>query len=101
MAAISSQTCLSDKMAKLHYSLEHAWKKHENCEMVIYNKKFSNGEVVPGLYCKEYGLWIQWLDIQTADELILEGIEVILTQPIKKSGHPIKRMTLEESINGV
>lgn len=78
------------------YTLNDAWDKHENCEMVIYHKKFSNGDVVPGLYCKEYGLWIQWLDIKTADDLILSGVEVVLTQPVKKKGHPIKRMTISE-----
>lgn len=75
---------------KEDFKLEDAWDKHDKCELVIYHKQFSNGEVVPGLYCKEYGIWIQWLDIKTADELILDGVEVILTQPKKKNGHPRK-----------
>jgi hypothetical protein len=78
------------------YTIVDAWKKHENCEMVIYHKKFSNGDLVPGLYCKQYGLWIQWLDIKTADDLVLSGVEVVLTQPEKLKGHPIKRMTADE-----
>jgi hypothetical protein len=79
-----------------NYSLEDAWRKHQHCELVIYHKKFSNGEVIPGLYCKQYGIWIQWLDMQTADELILEGIEVVLEQPKKRKGHPVKSWTAEE-----
>jgi hypothetical protein len=75
---------------KHDFSLEDAWRKHEKCEMVIYHKAFANGEVVPGLYCKQYGIWIQWLDIKTADDLILEGIEVALEQPKKKNGHPVQ-----------
>lgn len=79
-----------------NYNLEDAWDKHQNCQTVIYQKQFSNGEVVPGLYCKDYGIWIQWLDIQTADELILEGIEVVLEQPKKRKGHPVKWTNAEE-----
>lgn len=70
--------------------LSDFWDKHEKCQVVIYNKKFTNGEVVPGLYCKDFGIWIQWLDIKTADQLIAEGIEQILEQPKKKKGHPVK-----------
>lgn len=69
------------------YALEDAWRKHADCELVIYYKKFSNGEVVPGLYCKSFGTWIQWLDIKTADELIAEGVELTVTQPKKRRGH--------------
>lgn len=81
---------------KEDFKLEDAWDKHDKCELVIYHKQFSNGEVVPGLYCKEYGIWIQWLDIKTADELILDGMEVVLTQPKKRKGHPVKWITPEE-----
>lgn len=78
------------------FKIEDAWDKHHNCELVIYWKKFSNGDIVPGLYCKQFGIWIQWLDIKTADEFILDGMEVVLEQPKKKNGHPVKWITLEE-----
>jgi hypothetical protein len=81
---------------KIHYKLEDAWHRHHTCEIVIYHKKFSNGLITPGLYCKSYGIWIQWLDIETADNLILDGVEVVLTLPVKKKGHPIRHWTLEE-----
>jgi hypothetical protein len=75
---------------KLNYTLQDAWSRHHDCQVVIYHKKFANGDVIPGLYCGQYGIWIQWLDMQTADELMLEGIEVVLEQPKKRRGHPVK-----------
>ena len=74
------------------------WNKHHNCELVIYWKRFNDGQVVAGLYCKHYGNWIQWLDIQTADELILEGVEVVLEQPKKLKGHPRHKLTVSEAV---
>jgi hypothetical protein len=70
-------------------TLLNAYVKHRDCEVVVYHKKFSNGDVVPGLYCKAYGTWIQWLDIKTADDLILSGIEIVLEQPKKIKRHPV------------
>ncbi len=68
-------------------SIENAWDKHHNCQIVIHWKEFTNGDIVPGLYCKDYGIWIQWLDVITANELISNGIEVVTTQPKKRNGH--------------
>jgi hypothetical protein len=79
--------------------LKDFWHKHQTCQVVIYNKKFTNGEVVPGLYCKDFGIWIQWLDIETADQLIDQGVEQVLEQPKKRKGHPVKRLTVEEFFN--
>ena len=64
--------------------------------MIIFWKEFANGEVTPGLYCKDYGIWIQWLDVNTAKELILSGVEQTSIQPKKKKGHPVRSITLEE-----
>jgi hypothetical protein len=74
------------------YSLEHIWHHHQNCEIIIYNKKFSNGLVTPGLYCRAFGTLIQWLDIETADRLILSGVEQVLVEPKKRKGHPKSRI---------
>jgi hypothetical protein len=76
--------------------LKDIWHKHQTCQVVIYNKKFINGEVVAGLYCKNFGIWIQWLDIKTADQLIDEGVEQVLEQPKKRKGHPNNWVTVEE-----
>lgn len=69
-------------MAK-SFTLEEVWHYHRNCHIVLYWKPFKNGDSVPGLYCKESGSWIQWLDIKTADALILKGVEQVLEQPVK------------------
>lgn len=77
-------------MSLKNLTLEEVWDKHHDCELVIYHKLFSNGRVVPGLYCKPYGTHIQWLDYRQADEYINDGTEVVLTKPKKKNGHPVK-----------
>lgn len=82
------------------YQLEDAWRKHEKCDIVLYWNSTKNGRLVPGLYCKHYGTWIQWLDEKVAYDLIdNENIEVVLIKPKKKKGHPIKRLTVEEFFN--
>ena len=73
----------------IKYELEDAYNKHEHCELVIYWKQFADGTLRPGIFCKEYGIWIQWLDDSTAYDLIdNHHIEVVLEQPKKKPGHP-------------
>jgi len=84
-------------MTKYYYQLEDAWRKHQDCDIVIYWNQTKNGRLVPGLYCKEYGTWIQWLDERVAYDLIdTENIEVVLIKPVKKKRHPIKWITTEE-----
>jgi hypothetical protein len=65
-------------------SLEQAWNKHLHCSVVIHQKQFTNGLVTPGLYCKQHGKLIQWLDRKTADELINQGVEQVLVKPKKR-----------------
>ena len=64
-------------------SLQQAWNKHLHCSVVIHQKQFTNGLVTPGLYCKQHGKLIQWLDRKTADELIDQGVEQVLVKPKK------------------
>ncbi len=50
---------------------------HDNCEMVIKWRKFSNQEqMVPGLYCNYHNKWIQWLTRPQALDLIASGVRV-------------------------
>jgi hypothetical protein len=79
------------------YGIKDAYVKHEHCELVIYWNKFPDGRPVPGLYCKEYGTWIQWLDLNTAFDLIdNHHLEVVLNKPKKQKNHPVKWKTAEE-----
>lgn len=76
---------------KLNYTLEDAYHKHSDCELVIYWNKHNDGRTVPGLYCKQYGIWIQWLTETLAQDLIdNENVEVVLEKPKKRSGHPVR-----------
>lgn len=77
-------------------TLAEVWDKHHDCEVVIYHRQFRNGELVPGLYCKKYGIWIQWLDPAQAAEYISLGVEVVTTQPKKRYGHPVKWISMKE-----
>lgn len=67
-----------------NYSLEQVWNYHSKCNTAIYWRQFVNGDLVPGLYCMDHRKWIQWLDIETADFLIQNGVSVVEEDPTKK-----------------
>lgn len=65
-------------------TLNDCWNLHHDCEVGIFYKRFRNGDTVPGLYCQRHGRHIQWLCWETADQLVLKGVE-LLQAPPKKS----------------
>lgn len=83
-------------MANSMVSLEDAWKKHNNCNIVIYYNQFSNGQLVPGLYCEKYGTWIQWLKHSTANQLLASGVKQTIVKPKRRNGHPVTWASKEE-----